>query len=80
MEDGLRKLPVGKLPPDILEQHILQFSGASRPDVLVGPGIGEDASLIRFPEGKLLAVSSDPIVGASKGAGTFLAYGTDRSI
>ena len=49
MEDGLRKLPVGKLPPDILEQHILQFSGASRPDVLVGPGIGEDASLIRFP-------------------------------
>ncbi|MDD2378909.1 MULTISPECIES: AIR synthase-related protein [Aminobacterium] len=74
MEDGLRKLPVGKLPPDILEQHILQFSGASRPDVLVGPGIGEDASLIRFPEGKLLAVSSDPIVGASKGAGTFLVH------
>ncbi len=74
MEDERSVLPVGKLPPDILEKHILQFSGARRPDVLVGPGIGEDASLIRFPEGKLLAVSSDPIVGASEGAGTFLVH------
>ncbi|WP_024821877.1 MULTISPECIES: AIR synthase family protein [Aminobacterium] len=74
MESEGKPLSVGKLPPDILERHILQYSGAFRPDVLVGPGIGEDASLIRFPEGKLLAVASDPIVGATTGAGTFLVH------
>jgi hydrogenase maturation factor len=71
------KLSIGKLPPDILEREILTYRGASRSDVLVGPGIGEDAALIKFSDPKnnkfpLLVVSSDPIVGANEGAGRLL--------
>jgi len=80
-EDGLTKyeLSVGKLPPNILEREILAYRGASRSDVLIGPGIGEDAALIRFvnsqnKEFPLLVVSSDPIVGASEGAGKLLVH------
>ena len=70
-------LNVGKLPPDILEREILAYRGATRSEVLIGPGIGEDAALIKFTNEKnsqfpLLVVSSDPIVGASKGAGRLL--------
>jgi len=72
-------LNVGKLPPDILEREILAYRGASRSDVLIGPGVGEDAALINFTDVKngtfpLLVVSSDPIVGASEGAGRLLVH------
>ena len=72
-------LGVGKLPPDILEQEILGYHGASRADVLIGPRIGEDAALVRFSGLKsdklpLLTVSSDPIVGANEGAGRLLVH------
>lgn len=66
------ELPLGKLPPDVLEQKILSFSGAPRPEVLVGPGVGEDASVIDLFNGKYLVVASDPIVGASHDAGKLL--------
>lgn len=63
---------IGKLPPEVLQQAILNYSGASRPEVLVGPGIGEDAALIDWPKDKRLVVCADPIVGAEKGAGHYL--------
>jgi len=66
------ELPLGKLPPDVLEQKILSLSGAPRPEVLVGPGVGEDASVIDLFNGKYLVVASDPIVGASHDAGKLL--------
>lgn len=67
---------VGKLPPNVLEREVLRFRGASRSDVLVGPGVGEDAALIKFSSEQppFLAVSSDPIVGASAGAGRLLVH------
>ncbi len=65
---------IGKLPPQILESQILRYRGAYRSDVLIGPGIGEDAALIDWPRGKLLAISSDPIVGAEQGAGRYLVH------
>lgn len=66
------KLPVGKLPPEALKRSVLSYVGARRPEVLIGPGVGEDASVIRWPDGKYLVFSSDPIVGADKGAGRLL--------
>ncbi|MDY3868170.1 MAG: AIR synthase-related protein [Pyramidobacter sp.] len=65
---------IGKLPPTVLEKQILKYCGAHRPEVLIGPGVGEDAALIDWPRGKLLAVSSDPIVGAEIGAGRYLVH------
>ena len=62
----------GKLPPDLLESNILAFCGTPRDEVLVGAAVGEDAAVIRWPEGKYLVVSSDPIVGATHLAGKLL--------
>jgi len=62
----------GKLPPEILESAVLAFGGARREEVLIGPGVGEDAAVIAWPPGKFLVVASDPIVGAEKGAGRLL--------
>lgn len=63
----------GKLEPDILKQSVLNFTGALRDDLLVGGGLGEDAALIRVPEGILVA-ASDPVTGATDGAGSLLVH------
>lgn len=62
----------GKLAPEMLESAVLAFGGAKRREVLIGPGVGEDAAVIEWPEGKYLVVASDPIVGAEKDAGRLL--------
>ena len=63
----------GKLQPDVLRSNVLDFTGALRDDLLVGGGIGEDAALIRVPEGILVA-ASDPVTGADKNAGSLLVH------
>lgn len=63
---------LGKLPPKQLQTRILRFIGSERPEVKIGPKIGEDAAVIEWPAGKYLVVSSDPIVGARRGAGKLL--------
>lgn len=62
----------GKLSPEMLESTVLAFGGAKRGEVLIGPGVGEDAAVIEWPRGKFLVVASDPIVGAEKDAGKLL--------
>ena len=74
MTEGCGVLPSGKLPPEILEARVLRYAGARRDEVLIGPGVGEDAAVIDWPPGKLLVASSDPIVGASRGAGRLLVH------
>ncbi|MDR2528542.1 MAG: hydrogenase expression protein [Synergistaceae bacterium] len=65
---------VGKLPPDVLKDNVLRYAGAPRPEVLVGPGLGEDAALIRWEDAPYLAAASDPVVGATHGAGRLLVH------
>ena len=64
--------PSGKLSAKALERSVFGALGALRSEVLVGPAVGEDAAVIRWPDGKLLVFASDPVVGASKGAGKLL--------
>lgn len=64
--------PSGKLSPEALARSVFAHSGAGRPEVLVGPAVGEDAAVIEWPEGKLMVFASDPIVGAARGAGRLL--------
>ena len=66
------KLPSGKLSPEALKRNVLSYVGAPRPEVLIGPGVGEDAAVIKWPEGKYMVFASDPIVGAESGAGRLL--------
>ena len=66
---------LGKLPPDELRRNVLRYAGAPRKDLIVGGGLGEDAALIRWPDAeRFLVVASDPIVGASEGAGELLVH------
>jgi hydrogenase maturation factor len=50
---------------------VFRALGAERPEVLIGPAVGEDAAVIRCT-GQYLLFASDPIVGASEGAGKLL--------
>ena len=63
----------GKLQPEILKDNVLNFTGALRDDLIVGGGIGEDAALIKVPNGILVA-ASDPVTGAVKNAGSLLVH------
>ena len=52
-------LELGKFPPQLLERLLGQVP-ATDPQVLIGPGIGEDAAVIAWGD-KLLVAKSDPI-------------------
>ncbi len=56
-------LPLGKLPMPLLRQFLRELP-RDNPDVVVGPGIGEDAAVIRFGE-VTLVFKTDPITFAA---------------
>ena len=64
----LDSLEVGKLQPNTLKRIVLSRLGVDNPRVLLGPHIGEDASVIDFGQ-KALVVHSDPITGAIENLG-----------
>lgn len=58
----------GKLPPELMDP-VYRYTGSRDPDVLVGPAVGEDAAVIKLPDGHYLVVHSDPITEASARVG-----------
>ncbi len=62
------ELPIGKLDPKALKQLIFSHLGSEDARVLLGPSIGEDATVIDFGS-KSLVVHSDPITGAIRNVG-----------
>ena len=52
-------IPPGKIPPELLAR-LLAGSQRNAPDVVVGPGLGEDAAVVRLG-GRLVVVTCDPI-------------------
>jgi hydrogenase expression/formation protein HypE len=64
----LNSLSIGKIDPDVLKRFVLSRLGASDPRVILGPSIGEDASIIDFGD-RALVVHSDPITGAIENIG-----------
>jgi len=63
-----QSLSVGKLEPNMLKQLVFSCLGAPNSRVILGPRIGEDASVIDFKD-KVLVVHSDPITGAVENIG-----------
>ncbi len=57
-------LPVGKLPPDLLEVSLAGIA-PDDPTVLVGAAIGEDAAAVDVGESEVLVLASDPITLAA---------------
>ncbi|MET1160832.1 MAG: AIR synthase family protein [Thermoprotei archaeon] len=63
----MRKRKTGKLPWNTL-LRLLQLVPTSDIDVIMGPGVGEDAAIIRLRDG-FLVVHTDPITAASRRIG-----------
>ncbi|UCH31799.1 MAG: AIR synthase family protein [Candidatus Bathyarchaeota archaeon] len=57
------KVPVGKVPPKILEEIIFNHLGVKRKEVVVGPSFGLDGAVIKVGH-KVVVTSMDPITGA----------------
>ena len=53
----------GKVPPEILQKIVFANLGTKDPDILLGPSIGEDASVIRVGN-KVIITATDPITGS----------------
>jgi hydrogenase maturation factor len=62
-----RMLP-GKVPPEILQKIVFAKLGTSDPDVLLGPSLGEDASVISIGN-KVIIAATDPITGSVSDVG-----------
>ena len=57
------KLPLGKIPIDILKEVVFKNLGVDRKEVIVGPSVGIDGAVLDLGD-KSLVVSMDPITGA----------------
>ncbi len=57
------KLPLGKIPIDILKEVVFKNLGSERKEVIVGPSAGIDGAVLDLGD-KSLVVSMDPITGA----------------
>lgn len=60
-------LPIGKLPNTLLDT-LLQKPFFQRPEVITGPGVGEDCAVLDIGD-SLLVMSTDPITGTDADIG-----------
>ncbi len=69
MGSATQRLPAGKLPPEFLHR-LLQELPLSDPDLVLGPGVGEDAAVIRTAD-SLCVLKSDPITFTTEQIGHY---------
>jgi hydrogenase expression/formation protein HypE len=72
-----RAIPVGKVPPDLLDELVYRHLGVRRAEVVVHSAFGEDCAVVDFGR-DLAAVTTDPITGAGEDLGWYaLLIGTN---
>ena len=57
------KLPMGKVPAETLKKTVLEYLGVRNEEVILGPALGEDGSVVKVGD-KVLISAMDPITGA----------------
>lgn len=62
-------MKIGKVPENILKRSILRQIKISRPEVLIGAGVGEDCAALSLEPDEVMVLSTDPITGTSKEMG-----------
>ena len=62
-------MKVGKVPESVLKRSVMRQLKSTRPEVLVGAGIGEDCSALQLGEDEIFVISTDPITGTAKDMG-----------
>ncbi len=63
-------LPVGKLPPALLERLLQRHASQDDPRLLLGPGIGLDCAVVDFGD-RVLVAKSDPITFTAENIGWY---------
>lgn len=63
-------MKVGKVPENVLKRSILKQIHTKRDEVLIGAGVGEDCAILTLAEDEVFVVSTDPVTGTTKDAGT----------
>jgi len=71
---------LGKIPETVLKRSVLNQIKHRRDEVLVGPAIGEDCSVLEVAEDEVIVISSDPITGAVQDIGTLAVHITANDI
>ncbi len=80
MNIGVGEMEIGKIPETVLKRSVLKQIGHRREEVLVGPAIGEDCSVLAVGEDEVIVISSDPITGAINDIGTLAVHITANDI
>ncbi len=63
-------MKLGKISETVLKRSVLNQIGHRRDEILVGPAIGEDCSILAVEQDEVLVLSTDPITGTVKDIGT----------
>ncbi|MBH1940749.1 AIR synthase family protein [Mobilitalea sibirica] len=71
---------LGKIPETVLKRSVLNQIKHRRNEVLVGPSVGEDCSVLAIAEDEVIVMSTDPITGTIKDIGTFAVHITANDI
>lgn len=63
-------MKIGKLPESVLIRSVLKQVKHRRPEVLVGPSVGQDCAALQVGPEEVLVMSTDPITGTVKDLGS----------
>ena len=73
-------MEIGKVSESVLKRSILKQIKHRRDEVLVGPGVGEDCTVIGIKEDEVFVLSTDPITGTKEMLGTLAVHITANDI
>ncbi len=73
-------MKIGKIPETVLKRSVLKQITRRREEVLVGPAIGEDCSIISLNDDEVFVISIDPITGTVQDIGTLAVHITANDI
>ncbi|MDD4111926.1 MAG: AIR synthase family protein [Herbinix sp.] len=73
-------MKIGKIPETILKRSVIKQIKHRREEVLVGPAIGEDCSIISLKGDEVFVISTDPITGTVQDIGTLAVHITANDI
>ncbi|HHT97678.1 MAG TPA: hydrogenase maturation factor [Clostridiales bacterium] len=73
-------MKTGKVPETVLKRSVLNQINRRRAEVLVGPSVGEDCSVMELEEDEVLVISTDPITGTVHEIGSLAVHITANDI
>lgn len=73
-------MKIGKIPETALKRAVLNQIGHRRKEVLIGPAVGEDCSVVAVDNDDAFILSTDPITGTVHDIGTLAVHITANDI